>query len=64
MKRTAQYASRLLNRGKRRQLLKLVEAVGHLKSHALSAIGRPVAWHYLDFPRALRDPLKSRYIFG
>lgn len=64
MKRTAKYESRPLNRGKRRQLIELIDAFCRVKSLALTLLGRTKAWDYLDKPKAFRDALKLQHIPG
>jgi len=64
LKRTAKYESRPLNRGKRRQLIELVEAFCRSKSLALTVLGRTKAWEYLDKPKAFRNAMKTRHLPG
>ena len=65
MKRTAKYATRPLNRGKRNMLRALIDAFANLKDQALRALSGTKEWHYLDGHwQAFRDAMKPRYRSG
>lgn len=64
MKRTARYASRPFNKGKRAMITGLVDAFSRLKDQALSVLVSTVSWDYLDKPRALREAMKPQYTSG
>ncbi len=64
-KRTAKYATRPLNRGKRATLHALVGAFANVKDRVLRALARTRAWEHLDGRwQDLRDALKPQYRTG
>ena len=60
LKRTAKYETLPLNRSKRQTLLNVVLAYTRVKDLFLRMLGRTVAWHHLDDPRALRASTKGK----
>ena len=65
MRRTAKYATRPLNRGKRNMLRSLSDAFADLKDLALRSLARTKEWHHLDGRwQAFRDAMKPHYRDG
>ena len=60
LKRTAKYETLPLNRSKRQTLLNVVLAYTRVKDLFLRMLGRTVAWHHLDDPRALGASTKGK----
>ena len=65
MRRTAKYATRPLNRGKRGLLRGLIDAFACLKDLALRRLARTGAWDFLDGTwHDFRDEMKAHYRKG
>ena len=65
MRRTAKYATRPLNRGKRGLLHQLIESFARLKDIALRRLARTREWDFLDGTwHDFRDEMKAHYRKG
>lgn len=60
LKRTAKYITLPLNRGKRRQLLCLIERYAAVKARFLLLLGDTTTWAYLDRQENLREATKAQ----